>query len=211
MTARCLVELTRVDDDMFDSASVPRIADVNLAVCGLNHSGVAELTLSLAFQIANRCPRRTVCRYRETQHAASAPAGVAGSERIVDQQMTTILEGHGFDPRVGIGQVRGFQWRPRPTIVGRDAGGDHTLFRAAENLQSPIRVGQKGGLNRVEFTRIVNRPDSGPRPARLPINQRYRLKMDSPAIVFGGGSAQQRRAVGQQNGFASYGPINALG
>ena len=44
-----LVELAGVDDNMLDAASVPRIADVNSAICGLNHGRVAELTLPLAF------------------------------------------------------------------------------------------------------------------------------------------------------------------
>lgn len=96
------LKLGRIDDDVPDSLPLPGVGGVNHAVGGLNDRGVAVLA-GVGFERQSGVPNKTIVRQCKVERRATL------GRVIVDQQMTTIAQGHGVSPRVRIGKRCQFQ------------------------------------------------------------------------------------------------------
>ncbi len=95
-------QLSGVEHDVLDAASLPRVGDVHLAVGGLDHRGVGVLALG-PFENEGSRLADTVPADRDVQHLATAGERSAAYCVVVDEKLAAIREGDRVGARVRIG------------------------------------------------------------------------------------------------------------
>ena len=98
--------LGRVYDGMLRELTLPGIRNMHEPVGGLDDGRVAEFGLGLILEHQRGLPGDTVLTDRKIERAASL-GGV-----IINQEMTSILQGHGISPGIRVRQVSEIYLRP---------------------------------------------------------------------------------------------------
>jgi hypothetical protein len=98
--------LRGVNDGMLHQLALPCIGDVHETIGGLDDGGIAELSLGLILEYQRGLPGDAVLTDRQIERTASL-GGV-----VINQEMTSVLQGHGISPGIRVRQVSEVHLRP---------------------------------------------------------------------------------------------------